>query len=165
MVVPFLCFLNKPRQSRAKQPGLHCSHCSCDDFQMLQTHKFGAWPRSQPSVPDKSPVPVLYYTAGPFSQPQLTPLSLQPAQVLGQGTQPTFLALTLNILCGLRRLLAVSEPYFLGYKMDTKGSIMVLRTLPKAGPQARQQPLGEELKVKIQGLQGGSTAASSEAQA
>lgn len=61
---------NKPWQSRVKQPGLHCSHCSCDDFQMLWTHRFGAWPRSQPSFPDKPPLPVLYYTAGPSIQPQ-----------------------------------------------------------------------------------------------
>lgn len=73
---------------------------------------------------------------------RLTPSSLQPAQLLGQGTQATFLALTLNFLCGLRRLLAFSEPYFLGYKMDTKGGIMVLRTLPKAGPQASSSTPG-----------------------
>lgn len=90
---------------------------------------------------------------------RLTPSSLQPAQLLGQGTQATFLAFTLNFLCGLRRLLAFSEPYFLGYKMDTKGSIVVLRTLPKMRPQASSNHPppreGGELKVKTEGLRGG----------
>lgn len=79
---------------------------------------------------------------GHLSSLRLTPSSLQPAQLLGQGSQLLFLALTLNFLCGFRILLAFSEPYFLDYKMGTKDSIMVLETLPKVGLQASSSPPG-----------------------
>lgn len=45
------------------------------------------------------------------------PSSVQVTQLIGQGVQAPFLALTLNFLCGLRRLLASSETHFLGYRM------------------------------------------------
>lgn len=132
MAVPVLCFPHRPPQSTAKQPGLHCNHCSCDGFQMLRTHRFGAWPRSQPSFPDKPPLPVLYYIAGPSIQPQADTFKL-----LSQGTQAAFLALTVNFLCGLRRLLAFSEPYFLGYSPGTNGSISKRGLWLAAAPQGR----------------------------
>lgn len=100
---------------------------------------------ASPPSPTSHPCHPCQYCTMLLDQPaslRPTPSSLQPAQLLGPGTQAAFLALTPNFLCGARRLLVFSEPYFLSYKMGTKGSI------------PPPHPPGDELKMKIQGLQG-----------
>lgn len=96
---------------------------------------------ASPPSPTRHPCQSCPTLLGQPANLRLTPSSLQPAQLLGLGTQAAFLALALDFLCGLRRVLAFSEPYILRYKMVTQGSIMVLQTLLKAGPQPCGSPL------------------------
>lgn len=92
----------------------------------------GASPLSPTSHPCQSGTTLL----GHPSSLRPTPSSLQSAQLLSQGTQAAFLDLIVNFLCGLR-LLAFSEPYFLGYSPGTNGSISKQDLWPAAAPQER----------------------------
>lgn len=102
--IPFLCFPNRPRRA---EPSVQV--CSAIIVPVMVSRCCGltglglGQAASPPSPTSHKPPPChpCQYCIMLLDQPaslRPTPSSLQPAQLLGQGTQAAFLALTLNFL-------------------------------------------------------------------